>query len=157
MGRKSDGGKPMPRLVYVVVVACTFALVLLQLTGWSAQHSLASNCGTSSHTAGDASQSQVLLPTRPQAPAIQQLDTGTSTPTTSSSSALEEAAQNASAGPPFRLPKLIHQTVINKSRLSCEEKNVIDSWKRLNPGYTHRLWDDQDIREFMLQVRWLEC
>lgn len=51
-----------------------------------------------------------------------------------------------------RFPKLIHQTVINKHMLSCEEKHVIKSWKKLNPGYTHHLWDDKDIRQFMLQV-----
>jgi hypothetical protein len=51
-----------------------------------------------------------------------------------------------------RLPRLIHQTVVNKSRLSCEEKRVIASWKKLNPDYTHYLWDDQDMRKFMLQV-----
>lgn len=51
-----------------------------------------------------------------------------------------------------RLPKLIHQTVINKSRLSCEEKQVIDSWKRLNPNHTHHLWDDAEMRQFMQQV-----
>jgi hypothetical protein len=51
-----------------------------------------------------------------------------------------------------RLPRRIHQTVANKSRLSCEEKRVIASWKKLNPDYTHYLWDDQDMRKFMLQV-----
>lgn len=52
----------------------------------------------------------------------------------------------------LRFPKLIHQTVRNKSRLSCEEKRVIQSWKTLNPGYTHQLWDDADMREFMVKV-----
>jgi len=42
--------------------------------------------------------------------------------------------------------------VVNKSHLSCEEKRVIESWKKLNPDYTYRLWDDADIRQFMLQV-----
>jgi mannosyltransferase OCH1-like enzyme len=47
---------------------------------------------------------------------------------------------------------LIHQTVANKSRLSCEEKHVIESWKRLNPDHTHHLWDDADMRAFMVEV-----
>lgn len=51
-----------------------------------------------------------------------------------------------------RFPRLIHQTVVNKSRLSCEEKRVIESWKRLNPNHTHQLWDDEDMRKFIVQV-----
>jgi mannosyltransferase OCH1-like enzyme len=47
---------------------------------------------------------------------------------------------------------LIHQTVANKSRLSCEEKHAIESWKTLNPNHTHRLWDDADMRAFMVEV-----
>lgn len=54
-------------------------------------------------------------------------------------------------GPPYRLPRLIHQTVRDKRALSCEQKRVIASWKRLNPGFTHRLWDDADMREFMVK------
>jgi hypothetical protein len=29
---------------------------------------------------------------------------------------------------------------------------VIESWKRLNPNHTHHLWDDEDMRKFMVQV-----
>eukprot|EP00878_Enallax_costatus_P004173 GHUV01004402.1.p1 GENE.GHUV01004402.1~~GHUV01004402.1.p1 ORF type:complete len:472 (+),score=66.76 GHUV01004402.1:83-1498(+) len=50
-----------------------------------------------------------------------------------------------------RFPKRIHQTVRNKTQLTCQQRKVVDSWKALNPGYIHQLWDDRDIREFMLQ------
>lgn len=48
-----------------------------------------------------------------------------------------------------RFPRLIHQTVRNKSHLSCQQRSVIASWARLNPGYSHVLWDDADMRAFM--------
>jgi mannosyltransferase OCH1-like enzyme len=48
-------------------------------------------------------------------------------------------------------PKIIHQTVANKANLSCQQRQVISSWKQLNPHYHHRLWDDQEMRDFMLQ------
>lgn len=50
-----------------------------------------------------------------------------------------------------RFPKLIHQTVKNKSHVSCQEQEVITLWKQLNPGYTHTLYDDSDIRAFVEQ------
>lgn len=37
----------------------------------------------------------------------------------------------------------------NKTRLSCQQRSVIASWTRLNPGYQHVLWDDADMRDFM--------
>lgn len=51
----------------------------------------------------------------------------------------------------FRLPKVIHQTVRDKGQLSCQQRKGIVSWKALNPGYSHRLWDDADIQRFMEQ------
>lgn len=29
---------------------------------------------------------------------------------------------------------------------------MIESWKRLNPNHTHHLWDDEDMRKFVVQV-----
>ena len=58
----------------------------------------------------------------------------------------------APKGPPYHFPKLIHQTVANKRNLSCEEITNINSWKDLNPGYKHILYDNQDLDKFM-QVR----
>eukprot|EP00882_Tetradesmus_deserticola_P011747 GHRQ01012429.1.p1 GENE.GHRQ01012429.1~~GHRQ01012429.1.p1 ORF type:complete len:265 (+),score=28.99 GHRQ01012429.1:96-890(+) len=52
---------------------------------------------------------------------------------------------------PTRFPKLIHQTVKSKAQLSCQQRKVIASWRALNPGYSHRLWDDADIQRFMQQ------
>eukprot|EP00879_Flechtneria_rotunda_P016666 GHRR01017440.1.p1 GENE.GHRR01017440.1~~GHRR01017440.1.p1 ORF type:complete len:131 (+),score=12.77 GHRR01017440.1:405-797(+) len=50
-----------------------------------------------------------------------------------------------------RFPKYIHQTVKDKSKLSCQARKAIDSWKALNPGYTYKLWDDDDIKDFMVK------
>eukprot|EP00879_Flechtneria_rotunda_P002422 GHRR01002619.1.p1 GENE.GHRR01002619.1~~GHRR01002619.1.p1 ORF type:complete len:352 (+),score=66.11 GHRR01002619.1:92-1147(+) len=52
---------------------------------------------------------------------------------------------------PYRFPKYIHQTVKDKSKLSCQARKAIDSWKALNPGYTYKLWDDDDIKDFMVK------
>lgn len=51
----------------------------------------------------------------------------------------------------FTFPRLIHQTVRDKARISCQEKAAIDSWRRLNPSYRHILWDDGELRAFMLR------
>lgn len=50
-----------------------------------------------------------------------------------------------------RFPKLIHQTIKNKSHVSCQEQDIISRWKKLNPGYTHQLYDDDDIQNFVQQ------
>lgn len=55
----------------------------------------------------------------------------------------------SSAGPPYFFPKLIHQTAKDKKHLSCEEIENIKSWKHLNPSYSYKLYDDDDIRSFM--------
>jgi hypothetical protein len=42
---------------------------------------------------------------------------------------------NMPGGPPYKWPKLIHQTVANRAKLSCQEMSLMDSWLKLNPGY----------------------
>jgi hypothetical protein len=53
------------------------------------------------------------------------------------------------SGPPYILPKLIHQTVKDKNRMSCEVQDSIQSWIDMNPGYTHILYDDADLLDFV--------
>jgi hypothetical protein len=53
------------------------------------------------------------------------------------------------SGPPYILPKLIHQTVKDKSSMSCEVQDSIQSWIDMNPGYTHILYDDTDLLDFV--------
>lgn len=48
-----------------------------------------------------------------------------------------------------RYPKLIHQTIRNKSEITCSQQRNMNSWRRLNPGFQLKLWDDQDIRAFV--------
>jgi mannosyltransferase OCH1-like enzyme len=55
------------------------------------------------------------------------------------------------AGPPYILPKLIHQTVKDKHSMSCEVQESIQSWIDMNPGYTHILYDDADLLDFVRQ------
>lgn len=52
-------------------------------------------------------------------------------------------------GPPYILPKLIHQTVKDKESMSCEVQESIQSWIDMNPGYTHILYDDADLLDFV--------
>lgn len=52
-------------------------------------------------------------------------------------------------GPPYVLPKLIHQTVKDKNSMSCEVQESIQSWIDMNPGYTHILYDDADLLDFV--------
>eukprot|EP00877_Chromochloris_zofingiensis_P013705 jgi/Chrzof1/8589/Cz03g16170.t1 len=51
--------------------------------------------------------------------------------------------------PPFIFPKLIHQTVKNKTHMTCQQQESVQSWKAQNPGYEHTLYDDADIEAFV--------
>jgi mannosyltransferase OCH1-like enzyme len=51
----------------------------------------------------------------------------------------------------YRIPPFVHQTVADRRNLSCEALDNINSWKKMNPGHTHYLWDDNDIRAFVMQ------
>jgi mannosyltransferase OCH1-like enzyme len=51
--------------------------------------------------------------------------------------------------PPFRFPKIIHQTVEDKSNVSCESLACMQTWMDMNPGYEHRLVDAQERHEFV--------
>eukprot|EP00877_Chromochloris_zofingiensis_P006738 jgi/Chrzof1/2317/Cz11g10230.t1 len=64
---------------------------------------------------------------------------------------LSASSWNASYNgrPPYLFPKLIHQTVKNKTRISCQEKASMQTWKTLNPGYQHIIYDDADLLNFM--------
>jgi hypothetical protein len=42
---------------------------------------------------------------------------------------------NMPGGPPYQWPKLIHQTVARREKLSCQEMTLMESWVKLNPGY----------------------
>jgi mannosyltransferase OCH1-like enzyme len=33
--------------------------------------------------------------------------------------------------------------------LSCEELNLISTWRQLNPGWTHRLYDAEEREAFV--------
>lgn len=56
-----------------------------------------------------------------------------------------------SKGPPYVLPKLIHQTVKDKYSMSCQVQESIQSWIDMNPGYTHILYDDADLLDFVTE------
>ena len=47
------------------------------------------------------------------------------------------------------IPRVIHQTFMTKS-LPAELQENVDNLKRLNPGWTHLLHDDDDIQAFIL-------
>jgi len=49
------------------------------------------------------------------------------------------------------IPRVIHQTVRNKSKLHPVLKENIAFLRRSNPGWQHRLYDDDDIRSFIKQ------
>lgn len=57
----------------------------------------------------------------------------------------------AGSTPPFRFPKIIHQTVRDKHNISCEALASMRSWRDLNPGYEHRLSDDKDCEDFVAE------
>jgi len=48
------------------------------------------------------------------------------------------------------IPRVIHQTFMTKS-LPAELQENVDNLKRLNPGWTHLLHDDDDIQAFILE------
>lgn len=50
---------------------------------------------------------------------------------------------------PFKLPKLIHQTVEDRRNMSCQVRESIQTWIDMNPGYSHKLYDAQDRIEFV--------
>lgn len=50
---------------------------------------------------------------------------------------------------PFQFPRIIHQTVEDKSNVSCEALSCMKTWMDLNPGYEHRLVDAAGRREFV--------
>lgn len=54
-------------------------------------------------------------------------------------------------GPPYMLPKFIHQTVEDRTTMSCQVRESIQTWIDMNPGYTHRLYDAQDRFKFVQQ------
>jgi hypothetical protein len=55
------------------------------------------------------------------------------------------------AGAARLVPRLIHQTVADKGNMSCEAAANVARWKALNPGHTHRLWDDAEARAFVAE------
>jgi len=50
------------------------------------------------------------------------------------------------------IPKIIHQTIRSKAALHPAFQENIEYLKRVNPGWEHRLYDDDDCRLFILQV-----
>lgn len=65
---------------------------------------------------------------------------------------VEDISSWANAGlndPPFAFPKIIHQTVEDKSNVSCESLACMQTWMDMNPGYEHRLVDAKDRHEFV--------
>lgn len=55
-----------------------------------------------------------------------------------------------------QLPKIIHQTYPSKVRLPSEIQDNIRHLCELNPGWEHRLYDDDDIESFILKNYGLE-
>jgi hypothetical protein len=55
------------------------------------------------------------------------------------------------AGPPYILPKFIHQTVEDRATMSCQVRESVQTWIDMNPGYIHRLYDARDRLEFVQQ------
>lgn len=51
--------------------------------------------------------------------------------------------------PPYIVPKLIHQTVEDRSSMSCQARESIQTWIDMNPGYTHKLYDAKDRVAFV--------
>jgi len=47
------------------------------------------------------------------------------------------------------IPKIIHQTYIRNNHLPKEIKNNIDNLKRLNPGWSYRLYDDNEVEAYI--------
>ena len=65
---------------------------------------------------------------------------------------VEDISSWANAGlnePPFQFPKIIHQTVEDKSNVSCESLACMQTWMDMNPGYEHRLVDAKERHEFV--------
>jgi hypothetical protein len=54
-------------------------------------------------------------------------------------------------GPPYILPKFIHQTVEDRTAMSCQVRESVQTWIDMNPGYVHRLYDARDRLEFVKQ------
>ncbi len=48
------------------------------------------------------------------------------------------------------IPKIIHQTLPSKQKIDPAFQENIANLKRLNPGWEHRLYDDEDIPVFIL-------
>ncbi|MEI6210727.1 MAG: glycosyltransferase [bacterium] len=51
----------------------------------------------------------------------------------------------------MRVPRIIHQTLPDKSNLPAEAARNIANLKSVNPGWRHILYDDRDIHEFIQQ------
>ena len=47
------------------------------------------------------------------------------------------------------IPKVIHQTVANKQQLHPAFAENISMLRELNPGWEHRLYDDDEILQFI--------
>ncbi|KAF8055599.1 och1 [Scenedesmus sp. PABB004] len=58
-------------------------------------------------------------------------------------------------GPPFVFPRIIHQTVEDKFNISCEVLECMATWRALNPGYEHRLYDAAE-REALVREHYPE-
>lgn len=52
---------------------------------------------------------------------------------------------------PYHFPRIVHQTVKNKSNLACEVVDGMVSWRDKNPGYEHKLFDDKDCDDFVAE------
>lgn len=56
-----------------------------------------------------------------------------------------------SAGPPYILPAIIHQTVEDKAAMSCQVRESIQTWVDTNPGFRHVLYDAAERTAFVRQ------
>ena len=50
--------------------------------------------------------------------------------------------------PNNNFPKIIHMTCKNKNKMSEFYKNNLNSWKKFNPNWEVKLYDDKDLDDF---------
>ena len=53
----------------------------------------------------------------------------------------------------YKIPKKIHHIWIGPKRLPEESKPLIETWKKFHPDWEHKLWSNEDIKNFPLKNR----
>ena len=55
----------------------------------------------------------------------------------------------ATGSPTLAIPRIIHQTARNLDSLPEEIRQNIEALKALNPGWEHRFYSDEAVREYI--------